>query len=231
MRVLGIVPARGGSRRVKRKNLVELGGRTLVRRALDTALRSGVLDVIVLSSEDDEILAEAPPGVVALPRAPELATDTALAYDVVKDVLRVMEDERSQGPFDAVAIVQATSPFTAPEDIRGAVELLESTGAGSVVTVAELAGLTHPLKAKRMEGDRLVPFSEDDAMRPSQDLPPVWARNGSVYVSRREVLGRGELVSKGDVRGYPMPPERSHDIDTPLDLEFARFLVERGIAR
>jgi CMP-N,N'-diacetyllegionaminic acid synthase len=204
-----------------------------VRRALDASVESGAFDVVVLSSDDDEILAEAASveGVLALPRPDELASDTALAYDVVRHVLQELESERGEERFDAVAIVQATSPFTAPEDVRGAVELLKLSGAASVVTVAELEGLAHPLKAKRMEGDRLLPFFEDDAMRPSHDLPAVWARNGSVYVSRREVIEAGLLVSSEDVRGYPMPPERSHDIDTPLDMEFARFLVERGRAQ
>jgi CMP-N,N'-diacetyllegionaminic acid synthase len=229
LRVLGVVPARGGSRRVSGKNLAVLGGRTLVRRALETARASGALDTVALSSEDDAILAEAEgvEGVTPVRRPPELATDEARAYDVVVHALG--ELERSGERFDAVAVIQATSPFTAPEDVRGAVEMLERTGAPSVVSVAEVHGAQHPLKLKRLEGDRLLPFVEDDRMLPSHELPQLWARNGSIYVSRRDVLDEGQLVAE-DVRGYPMPPERSHDIDTPLDLAFAEFMVERGVA-
>lgn len=222
MRVLGLVPARGGSQRVPRKNLAVLGGRTLVRRALETALAAGCFDALALSSEDVEILAEADGlDVRALQRPAELATDTARAYDVVVHALGEL------GDFDAVAVIQATSPFTAAEDLSGAVALLESSGAESVVSVVRLEAAIHPLKLKRLQPDgRLLPFLEDDAMTPSHELPPLWVRNGSVYLSRVEVLERGLLVSDGDVRGYEMPEERSYDIDTPRDLAFAQFLTQ-----
>ena len=225
MRVLGLVPARSGSGRVPGKNLARLGGETLVRRALETALEAGCFDVVVLSSDDDEILAEAKGlDVVVLSRPAELATATALARDVALHALR--ELDVPHGLFDAVAIVQCTSPFTAPEDVAGTVELLEKTGAESVVTVARAEAAHDPLKLKRLEGDRLLPYLEDDRLTPSHELPPLWVRNGSVYAFRREVVERG--FEAGDVRGYEMPPERSFDIDTAQDLAFAQFLVERG---
>jgi CMP-N-acetylneuraminic acid synthetase len=223
MRTLAIVPARGGSRRVPRKNLLRLEGRTLVRRALETALGAGCFDQVALSSEDDEILAETDGLDVARIRRPaELATDTARALDVVQHAVREL------GAYDAVAVVQATSPFTAPEDLAGAVELLESSGAESVVSVVRLEAALHPLKLKLLAPDgRLLPYLADDALTPSHELPPVWVRNGSIYVSRRDVLERGLLVSDTDVRGYEMPPERSHDVDTERDARFAEFLLAR----
>jgi CMP-N-acetylneuraminic acid synthetase len=224
MRVLGIVPARGGSSRVPRKNLARLGGRTLVRRALETALAAGSLDVVALSSEDDEILAEADGlDVVAVRRPPELATDTARAADFALHALKALDDEAS--PFEAVAIVQCTSPFTSPEDVAGAVGLLERTGAESVVTVSRIEAAHHPAKLKVLDGDRLLPFLEDDRLMPSHELPPLWARNGSVYVFRRDVVERG--LEADDVRGYEMPTERSFDIDTARDLAIAEFLEAR----
>lgn len=227
MKTLAVVPARGGSRRVPRKNLERLGDRTLVRRALETASAAGAFATVALSSEDDEILAEADGLDVALVRRPgELATDTARAFDVVVHALAQLE---ARARFEAVAVVQATSPFTAPEDLSGAVELLERTGAESVVSVSRLEAAAHPLKLKVLGDDgRLLPYLADDALTPSHELPPLWTRNGSIYVSRRDVLDRGLLVSDRDVRGYEMPPERSYDIDTPRDLAFARFLVESG---
>jgi N-acylneuraminate cytidylyltransferase len=225
MRVLGLVPARGGSTRVPRKNLARLGGRTLVRRALETALAAGCFDAVALSSEDDEILAEAEGlDVVTLRRPAELATERSLARDVAIHALRALDDPVR--PLDAIAIVQCTSPFTAPDDVAGAVGLLERTGAESVVTVARVTAAHHPLKLKRLEGDRLLPYLEDDRLAPSQELESLWARNGSVYAFRRDVVERG--LEADDVRGYEMPPERSFDIDTAEDLAFAEFLVARG---
>ena len=224
MRVLGIVPARGGSSRVPRKNLARLGGRTLVRRALETALAAGSLDVVALSSDDDEILAEADGlDVVAVRRPLELATDTARAAEFALHALKELDDEGS--PFEAVAIVQCTSPFTSPEDVAGAVGLLERTGAESVVTVSRIEAAYHPAKLKVLDGDRLLPFLEDDRLTPSHELPPLWARNGSVYVFRRDVVERG--LEADDIRGYEMPPERSFDIDTARDLAIAEFLEAR----
>jgi CMP-N,N'-diacetyllegionaminic acid synthase len=222
MRVLGLVPARGGSTRVPRKNLAVLGGQTLVRRALETALAAGCFDTVALSSDDDEILAEVQGlDVVALKRPAELATETARASEFARHALREL------GDFDALAIVQCTSPFTAPEDVAGAVELLERTGAESVVTVARADAAHHPLKLKRLEGDRLLPYLEEDRLTPSHELEPLWVRNGSVYVFRRDVVERG--LEAGDVRGYEMPPERSFDIDTGRDLAFAEFLLQTGL--
>jgi CMP-N-acetylneuraminic acid synthetase len=227
MRVLGIVPARGGSSRVPRKNLARLGGRTLVRRALETALASRCLEVVALSSEDDEILTEADGlDVVALRRPPELATDTAQAAEFALHALEALDDP--DAPFEAIAIVQCTSPFTSPEDVAGAVELLERTGAESVVTVSRVEAAHHPAKLKVLDGDRLLPFLEDDRLTPSHELPPLWVRNGSVYVFRRDVVERG--LEAEDVRGYEMPPERSFDIDTARDLAIAEFLEARADA-
>ena len=225
MRVLGLVPARGGSTRVPGKNLAVLRGRTLVRRALETALAAGCFDLVALSSDDDAILAEAEGlDVISLRRPADLATETARARDVALHALRELDDPAA--PIEAVAIVQCTSPFTAPEDVAGAVALLERTGAESVVTVAVADAAHHPLKLKRLDGERLLPYLEDDRLTPSHELERLWVRNGSVYAFRRDVVERG--LEADDVRGYEMPPERSFDIDTARDLAFAEFLVERG---
>lgn len=224
LRVLAVVPARGGSTRVPGKNLAIVAGRTLVRRALETALAARCFDAVALSSDSDEILAEADGLPVELVRRPpELATATARAFDVVVHALEELDSESAR--FDAVAVVQCTSPFTAAEDFAGTVDLLATSGADSVVSVARVDAAAHPLKLKLMDGDRLRPYFEDDLLTPSHALPPLWVRNGSVYVTRRAIIERGDLLGE-DVRGYEMPRERSYDIDTPRDLAFARFLVE-----
>jgi CMP-N,N'-diacetyllegionaminic acid synthase len=227
MRVLGLIPARGGSRRLPRKNLARLEDKTLVRRALETSLASEAFAAVALSSDDPEILAEASglDAVALIRRPPELATHTARAYDVVVHALRTLESGGSQ-PFEAAAVIQCTSPFTAPEDLASAVRMLERTGAASVVSVARVESAVHPLKLKRMEGDRLLPYLEDDRLLPSHELPELWVRNGSVYVTRRDAIDAGDLVAE-DVLGFRMPPERSHDIDTPTDLALAELLLAR----
>jgi CMP-N-acetylneuraminic acid synthetase len=225
-RILGLVPARGGSKRLPDKNLAELGGRTLVRRALDTAVACPSLAQVVLSSDSIAILAEAEgvDGVRAISRPAEVASDTARAYDVVLHALA--ECEESGPRFDVVAILQCTSPFTEPEDVTGAIDLLVRSGAGSAVSVAPAEHGMHPLKMKRMEGDRLLPLFEDNKLTPTHELPDIWARNGSLYLATRETIDGGDLISD-DVVGYRMPRDRSIDIDDDLDLAFAEFLLNR----
>lgn len=232
LRVLALIPARGGSSRLPRKNLALLGGQTLVRRALETALAARCFASVALSTDDDEIAAQAEAlDVVVVRRPPHLATATARAYDVTVHALGELDPEGSR--FDAVGLVQCTSPFTAPDDLAGAVALLEATGADSVVTVARVDAALHPMKLKVLDGDRLLPYVEDDRLAPSHELVPLWVRNGSIYLSLTSALGSGGLIG-GDVRGYVMPDERSYDIDTPDDLAFAEFLLAReadGAAR
>ena len=196
-----------------------------MRRALETALAAGCFDTVALSTDDAEIAAEAAGlDVIVLDRPPEFATDDALAFDVVRHALDVLE---RGGRFDVVAVVQATSPFTSPRDLAGAVEMLGRTGAASVVSVVRVEAGLHPLKLKILDGDRLIPYVGEDGLAPSQLLPELWVRNGSVYVSRRDVIDDGRLIEERDVRAFVMPAERSLDIDTPRDLAFARFLFER----
>jgi CMP-N-acetylneuraminic acid synthetase len=200
MRVLGVVPARAGSTRAPGKNLAVVGGKTLVRRALEVALASGCFAQVVLTSDSDAILDEADGlAVRKVRRPPELATADAPVAAALLHVLDELGEE-----FDAVAIVQATSPFTMPEDVAGTVALLDETGADAAVSVVCVDDVNRAWPIIRAPGDRFAPNE---------------SRNGSVFVYRRAVVENG--LSADDVRGYRMPAERSLDIDTPADLELA----------
>jgi CMP-N-acetylneuraminic acid synthetase len=94
------------------------------------------------------------------------------------------------------------------------------------VTITRSDDLAHPLKQKVLDGDRLLPFLRDDELTPSHELPELWVRNGAVYCTRTSVIREGRLLGS-DVRALPMPRERSLDINAPLDLAFAEFLLER----
>lgn len=216
MRTLGIIPARAGSKRVPKKNLRMLGGKPLVARAIETTKQTR-LDQVVVSSDDPEVLQMARE--LALPRPAELARDTSLAIDYIRHALAEV------GDFDVVVVVQPTSPFTLPEDIDNTVALLESSGADTAVSVMEIEHAIHPLKLKVMDGDRLLPYLEDEKGRmAAHELPKVYVRNGSVYATRRRVIEGGQTIGE-DCRGYVMPRERSVDINDELDLAFAEFLL------
>lgn len=228
MRTLGIIPARAGSKRLPRKNLRLLAGRPLVAWAIQAALAARRLAHLVVSSDDEAVLrlaADLDPA-LPLPRPAELARDGSPAIEYVRHALEALE-RSGQAPFDALAIIQPSSPLTLAEDIDATIALLEHSGADSAVTVVEVDHALHPAKFKRLDGDRLLPYYEDEAGRmAAHELPRVYVRNCSVYVTRRTVVQRGQVIGD-DCRAYVMPRERSIDINEELDLAFAEFLIGR----
>ncbi len=232
LRVLGIIPARGGSKRVPRKNLRLLGGKPLVAHSIEAARAARRLTRLVVSSDDAEVLAIArqyDPS-LALSRPAALATDTALAIEFVRHALTCLEGA-GEASFEAVAIVQPSSPLTRTEDIDATIELLESSDADSAVSVMELDHAIHPAKLKTMEGTRLVPYMEQESGRmAAHQLPKLYVRNCSVYAIRRATIEQGEIIGQ-DSRGYVMPRERSVDINDELDWEFVQFLANRAERR
>jgi CMP-N,N'-diacetyllegionaminic acid synthase len=232
MRVLGIIPARRDSKRLPRKNVQLLQGKPLVLWSIEAALAAKSLSRVVVSSDDDEVLAIAMKrrGDLALRRPAPLATDESPAIDYVRHALAELEGG-GESRFDAVAIVQPSSPLTRPEDIDGTVALCDSTGAESAASIMELDHALNPLKLKRMGSDhRLLPYLEEERGRmAAHEIPRLYVRNGSVYVARRAAIDAGGIVT-GDCRGYLMPRERSIDINERIDLRWAEFLLqfERG---
>ena len=229
MTTLGIIPARGGSKRFPGKNLSLLAGKPLLQYSIESCLAANKLDRLVVSSDDEKILAIAEHiqlG-ISLRRPAHLAEDKSLVIDTIMDVLSSLE-VAGEGPFDIVALVQCTSPLTLPIDIDGAInELSQHKKADSAATVMELEHHIHPAKLQKFTNGWLVPIPGIEiSMEPSYNLEKYYVRNGSVYVSRRRTLENGKTI--GDAcRGYLMPFERSVDINTHFDLEFAEFLLSR----
>jgi CMP-N,N'-diacetyllegionaminic acid synthase len=179
-----------------------------------------------VSSDDPEVLAIAANYDSRLPlvRPAELATDTSLAIEFVQHALATLE-AAGEGPYDAIAIIQPSSPLTTAEDIDATLELLATSGADSAVSVAKLDFMVHPYKMKVMEGDRLMPFlKEEEGRMAAHQLPTIYVRNGCVYSSRRAVIEKGKVIGD-DCRGYVMPRERSVDINDEADLRYAEFLL------
>lgn len=230
MRVLGVVPARGGSKGVPRKNIRTLAGTPLIGWTLRAAAASARLARTVVSTEDDEIarVARALGGDVPFLRPGELSTDTAKSLDVMVHAIRAVEALEGGAPYDAVLLLQPTTPFRTAEDIDGSIALLERTGADSVISVVDVGGY-HPARMKYMEGDRLVdpPFCEAVENMPRQQLPPMFLRAGCIYLTRREVLLGGSFKGR-DCRGWVVPGDRAVNIDCERDFLFAEWLASRG---
>lgn len=227
-RILGVIPARGGSKTIPKKNIKPLLGRPLIAYTIVEALQSKLLTKVIVSSDDSEIIkisksygAEAP-----FIRPKELATDLALATDVVKHA--VLEMERlEKKKYDYVVMLQPTTPLRTAEDIDNALKKLIETGADSVISVVNV-GSMHPVRMKRIVDDRLVDYAEEEMENmPKELLPPVYIRSGDIYAVKRDVLVNKRSFKGDDCRPYVMPKERSINIDSELDFLLAKILMKK----
>ncbi len=225
MNVIGVVPARGGSKGIPRKNLITVAGRPLLAYTASAALASRRLTRVIVST-DDPAIADSARGLgldVPFLRPPDLAGDEAPMLAVLQHA--VAELKRQGTAADVIVLLQPTSPLRRAEHIDRAIELLESSKADSVVSVVEVPHQFSPASVMRLDGDRLRPYSESPLPTRRQDKPRVYARNGpAVLAVRAEVLERGSLYGD-DCRPFVMSAADSLDIDSADDVR----LIERTL--
>lgn len=220
-RVLCVIPARGGSRRLPGKNLLPVAGKALLTHTIEHALAAGSVDRVVVST-DDPAIAEVARGAGAevVERPEELSGDTAPSEAALLHALDALEAADGYRP-DLVVFLQCTAPVRAPNDIDAAVARLRREGADSLLSVVPSRSFLW-----RLEGDRPVPINYDPADRPrSQDRPAEFAENGSIYVTRAEVLRATGNRLGGRVTLHPMAEESFVDVDGPLDLVLADAIL------
>jgi CMP-N,N'-diacetyllegionaminic acid synthase len=223
LKVLGVITARGGSKGIPGKNLKLLAGKPLLAYTIDTARRSGALDRVILSTEDEAIATAGRDLGCDVPfiRPMDLAQDDTPHLPVIQHATRWMQERINYQP-DAVMILQPTSPLRTAEDIAAAVTLLDNSGADSVLSVNEVPVHSHPMRTLRLDSTgHAALFVSGEPVRKRinrrQDLPPAWVMNGAIYACRTRVLFDAEPSLYGDrVVAYRMPANRSISID---DLE------------
>ena len=218
MKVLGLIPARGGSQTIKRKNMIDLGGVPLIEWTIKTALDASLSRVIV--STDDKEIADFSEKIgceVPFIRPSALATSSALAIDVINHALDVLGEE-----FDAVMMLQPTTPFRTKEDIEQSIQIIGD--ASSVISVVAVDG-AHPARMKYIEEGLLIdpPFAERIENMPRQELRRVFIRNGAIYLTKVPYL-REKTFKGPKSMALIMPPERSVNIDSEFDLRVARAI-------
>ncbi|MBM3151259.1 MAG: acylneuraminate cytidylyltransferase family protein [Chloroflexi bacterium] len=226
--ILGVIPARGGSKSVPRKNLALLNGKPMLCYTIEAARQSKMLTHFVVSSEDEEIIKVAKSFGAPAPfvRPAELATDEAPSLPVVQHALR--EVEKKEGiTFEYVVLLQATSPLRNAADIDAALKKLLETGADSVVSVVRVAH-HHPARMRFIEDDLLVqlPMGERKEMQRRQDLPPVYIRNGAIFATRRHVVMEQNSMLGRISRPYVMPESRSANVDTRFDFLVVEVMIQ-----
>lgn len=232
MRTLGIITARGGSKGIPKKNLALLDGKPLLCYTIKAAQASKKLTRIILSSDDNDIVKFGRQMGVLVPfiRPPQLSDDDAASVDVASHAFQFLEAEEDL-PYDLIFLLQPTAPLRTGEDIDASIELLEHSDADSVVGVVKLEE-PHPAKLMTLKDGILVPFfinRWNEKLR-RQQLEPVYRVNGAVYCVRREVLLRDKSLWGTKTLAYIMPPERSVNIDTNLDLMLAELILKESNA-
>lgn len=227
-RILGVIPARGGSKTIPKKNIKPLLGKPLIAYTIVPAIRSKLLTRVIVSSDNKEIIEISKRYGAEVPfiRPKELATDLALAMDVIKHA--VLETERLEGKkYDYVVMLQPTTPLRTTEDIDNALKKLIETEADSVISVVNV-GPMHPVRMKRIVDERLVDYAEEEMENmPKELLPPVYIRGGAIYAVKRDILVNKRSFKGDDCRPYVMPEERSINIDSEMDFLLAEAVMRK----
>ena len=224
MSILAVIPARGGSKGIPRKNIKPLMGKPLIGWSIDAAKQSSCIDRIVVSTEDENIASVARELGADVPfmRPAELAADDTPGIDPVLHAISHLPD------CDWILLLQPTSPLRTAEDIDGIWQFCQERGAPSAVSVCEVG--KHPYWMYQCDAaQRLEPYIEGrpDVMR-RQDLPPAYALNGALYLAATDwLLERQDFIGP-ETLGYIMPPERSVDLDTLQDWRWVKFLIEQA---
>ena len=227
--MLAIVPARGGSKGLPGKTTASLGGKPVIAWTIEAALDARSISRVVVSTEDAGIAEVARQFGAETPflRPAELATDAAATRDVVLHALASLSESQAE-PISEFCLLQPTSPFRRAEHVDEAVELFRATSADSVIAVTEFE---HPVQwALRLGDDGRIIAPAQQAGSQRQGCEIYWRPNGAIYVCRAAHIQASDSFYGPDSYAYKMCREDSLDIDTPMDLSYCEFLLQRRAA-
>ena len=230
--MLAIIPARGGSKGLPGKNIKPLCGKPIIAYTIEAAQAAKSIDCLILSTDDEEIAEVAQKFGVGIPfmRPAELAKDTSLAIDNYIYTVNQFNTESSK-QYDDFIVLQPTSPFRTAADIDNAVELFREKNADSVISVCEASH--PPVWAKKIDHPGVLKdyFDIDIGNRNRQELELAYMPNGAIFILKLSLLKSHCSYYSNRTYAYVMPQEKSIDIDTFLDFEFAEFLMSRSMQK
>ncbi|RUM70957.1 MAG: acylneuraminate cytidylyltransferase family protein [Sulfurovum sp.] len=220
---LAIIPARGGSKRLPKKNILDLKGKPLIAYSIEAGLQSKYIDKVIVSSDDDEILDTSKAfGAEIIKRPDALASDTATSFDAIKHTIENIEK------YDYIVLLQPTSPLRSALQIDEAIELLETKEANAIVSVCEMDH--SPLWSNTLPKDgNMSGFLRDEVLnKRSQDLETYYRVNGAIYICKTEKLLEEEsFFLKENIYGFVMDRESSVDIDEAIDFKLAEWIISQ----
>jgi len=229
MKILALILARGGSKRLPGKNIRPLGGKPLINWSIDVVHGMPEISDVLVSTDDSQIAEVASLAGAMVPwlRPAELASDTATSVDAAIHAVDWYEDE--YGKVDGALLLQPTSPFRTAAAVSQGIALFRSHGLAPVIGVS--ATHAHPMWALKITGNGcLVPFMEDHRLEMrSQDLPPAYIVNGSFYLITPNALReKRTFMLDGSVPLLQNDHMEALDIDTDWDFQLAEFMLRRG---
>jgi len=229
-KILAIIPARGGSKGIPRKNIQIVAGKPLIFYTIEKALQSKYIDRTVVSTDDNEIAEIAKKyGAEVLIRPKELALDDTPDLPVFQHAIKYLREKENYCS-DLVINLRPTCPLRSVADIDNAIEKMLKNNCDSVRTITEVKH--HPYWTSKIEGDHILPFLENCDVSKyyrRQLLPDAYITNGAADVLKSDIIMNNNNLYGEDIRGIIIPAERSVDIDTEFDLKLVEVLLkERG---
>lgn len=224
MKIFGFIFARGGSKGLPGKNIKPLGGIPLIGHAVNAAKESGMIDRIIVSTDDPVIaeVAQAYGAEVPFIRPAELAQDKSPEWEAWRHAINEVDD------FDVFVSLPCTSPLRNGNDVKQCIELYLHGDCDMVVTTREAE--RHPsfnMVTLDQEGYASIAMPLSETITRRQDAPKVYDMTTVAYVSSPQFIMKHNAVFEGRIKAVEIPPERAVDIDTELDFAFAEFLMER----
>lgn len=222
---LAIVPARGGSKRLARKNVLDLCGKPLIAWSIEAGINSKYIDKVVVSSDDEEILNVAKEfKAETIKRPDELASDIATTFDAIKHTIDNLKK------YDYVVLLQATSPLRNEKHINEAIELLEEKSADAVISVCEM---DHSLLWSNTlpKDSSMNSFLREEVLnKRSQDLEKYYRLNGAIYICKtKKLLENQGFFLKENIFAYKMNRKSSIDIDEEIDFKIAQIFFKEQV--
>jgi N-acylneuraminate cytidylyltransferase/CMP-N,N'-diacetyllegionaminic acid synthase len=227
--MLAIIPARGGSKGLPGKNIKLLGGLPLICHSIKTALKSNLIDRVIVSTEDNEIASIAKDCGAEVPfiRPANLASDTSMVMDAYLHAVDFVAKENSK-PIQSFVGLLPTVPLRVSEDIDNAIKIFNDKNAKSVISVVEAPIPLHWNMRITKEGILENHLSEYNAIKNRQELEKTYVPNGAIYIFRTEILRLTRQYYTEKTFPYIMPRIRSVDIDDLLDFEWAEHLLKKN---
>ena len=229
--ILAIIPARGGSKGLKRKNILDFIGKPLIAHTIEQAQNSKYVSRVIVSTEDEEIAMISKKYGAEIPfmRPNRLADDSSSTNEVIEYTLKELEMKEGYRP-DLICLLQCTSPLRTSEDIDNTIDKLFNTSSDSAVSITEAK--SNPYWTNILVDDKLEYFiKEGKRIKRRQDLPEIYELNGAVYVVKTDVFLKEKTLETKNITGYVMKAENSIDIDNIIDLKTAEIMYKYNTNR